>query len=311
MLATFFHRETKTCHRHFTQGICPAGKLFLPSQTCGCDSNLPHYYNETNQCYEIGSSGPCANHGYEFTINGTDQQASCKCKAGYVLMQDGLCYRLYTKGPCSDGQVTSDVKTCISNPCQKNFLYFPHEKTCYRIGSQGPCRPEQVVVFDFTVKVGLDGVSYNGMCGCSGIIKSLDQSCLIDDDSPKTLCDAPLVEFKGGCYSLYSKGPCNVGQWLEPNKLHNSSKAVKCQCKPGYVPYDKVETEYGVTGCHGPSVLLARFLNGNKSYKFGFQRWNQVEVSAWCMLRLINCISKQADRFFSYLTGFITALLLS
>lgn len=213
-------------------------------------------------------------------------------------MQDGLCYRLYTKGPCSDGQVTSDVKTCISNPCQKNFLYFPHEKTCYRIGSQGPCRPEQVVVFDFTVKVGLDGVSYNGMCGCSGIIKSLDQSCLIDDDSPKTLCDAPLVEFKGGCYSLYSKGPCNVGQWLEPNKLHNSSKAVKCQCKPGYVPYDKVETEYGVTGCHGPSVLLARFLNGNKSYKFGFQRWNQVEVTAWCMLRLINCISKQADRFF-------------
>lgn len=237
---------------------------------------MPHYHNDSNQCYELGSSGPCPNHGYEFTVNEKDQQASCKCKSGYVVMSNGLCYRLFTKGPCQDGEVVSDVKTCISNPCRKNFLYFPNEKTCYRIGSRGPCRIEQVVVFDFTVKVGLDGVSYNGMCGCSGIIKNLDQSCLRDDNSPKTLCPSPLVEFKGGCYELYSKGPCNVGQWLEPNKI---TKSYRCQCKPGYVPYDKNETEYGVTGCHGPSVLIARFLNGNKTYKFGFQKWNHVEIS--------------------------------
>lgn len=136
-------------------------------------------------------------------------------------MNDGLCYRLYTKGSCDDGQVVSDTKTCIKNPCQKNFLFFPHEQTCYRIGSQGPCRPDQVVVFDFTVKVGLDGISYNGMCGCSGIIKNLDQSCLKDDDSPKTLCDSPLVEFKGGCYSLYSKG----------NLIEESSEIFNNLCK--------------------------------------------------------------------------------
>lgn len=85
----------------------------------------------------MGSSGPCPNHGYEFTFNEIGHQALCECKTGYVLMHDGLCYRLYTKGPCKDGEVISDTKTCISNPCQKNYLYFPHEKTCYRIGSQG------------------------------------------------------------------------------------------------------------------------------------------------------------------------------
>ena len=205
-LAKFYHRESRTCHRHFTQGICQYGKLFLPSKTCGCNENLPQYHNATNACYELDTSGPCANHGYEFTVTADDSHASCKCRPGYVVMHDGLCYRLYTKGSCEEGQVVSDTKTCVKNPCQKNFLYFPREQTCYRIGSQGPCRTDQVVVFDFTVKVGLDGISFNGMCGCSGIIKNLDQSCLKDDDSPKTLCDSPLVEFKGGCYSLYSKG---------------------------------------------------------------------------------------------------------
>lgn len=212
------------------------------------------------------TSGPCKNHGYEFVLNSTDDKyASCRCKSGYVKMQDGLCYRLYTRGICEDGNVISDENTCIPNPCQKNFLYFPHEKACYRIGSRGPCRPEQVVVFDFTVKVSLDGISYNGMCGCSGIIKNLDQSCLREDDKPKSMCSSPLVEFKGGCFQLYSRGPCGMGQWLEPNKDHTSSRSVKCQCKPGYAPYDSVETEYGVSGCHAPSVMLARFLNGNKT----------------------------------------------
>lgn len=234
----------------------------------------------TNQCYEIGTSGPCPNYGYEYKIIADDQHASCKCKKNYVMMDDGLCYRLYTKGPCESGQIVSDTNSCIVNPCKKNFLYFPLEQTCYRIGSQGPCNTEQVVVFDLTVKVGLDGISYNGMCGCSGIIKNLDQTCSTEDDAPKTLCESPLVEFKGGCFQLYSRGPCGIGQWLEPSKLHTSAKTVKCQCKPGHKPYDNVETEYGVSGCHSPSVLLARFLNGNKTYKFGFQRWNHVDVGA-------------------------------
>jgi hypothetical protein len=97
-----------------------------------------------------------------------------------------------------------------------------------------------------------------------------------EDEKPKSICEAPLVEFKGGCFKLYSRAVCGNGQWLEPVKNH-TTRSVKCQCKPGYVPYDNTETEYGVSGCHSPSVMLARFLNGNKTnYKFGFQRRNFV-----------------------------------
>lgn len=252
--------------------------MFLPNQNCGCDETLPHYHNTTHKCYALGSSEPCLNHGFEFVIGDNEKYAKCRCKADYVKMNDGFCYRLYTRGPCDEGEVVSSENTCIPNPCQKNFLYFPYEKTCYRIGSRGPCKPNQVVVFDFNVKVSLDGVSYNGQCGCAGIIKNLDQQCLRDeeDGEEQTMCEPPYVEFKGGCFKLYSRGPCGNGQWLEPIKDHTKSKAVKCQCRPGYAPYDNVETDYGVSGCHSPSVLLARFLNGNKTYKFGFQRWNHV-----------------------------------
>ncbi|XP_070492804.1 uncharacterized protein [Chironomus tepperi] len=272
-LAKFYNRETKTCHKHFSKGNCPIGSLFLPTQSCGCESSLVQYHNETNQCYELGSSGPCPNHGFEFTLNSQNERyATCQCKSGYVKMQDGLCYRKWTKGPCVDGEVVSNENECIKNPCEKNFLYFPQEQTCYRIGSKGPCSPQQVVVFDFTVKVSLDGVSHNGMCGCSGIIKTLDQSCLKEDDSPKSMCESPFVEFKGGCFKLYSRGPCGNGQWLERDKDHKGPGSIKCQCKPGYMPFDNLETEYGVSGCLGPTVMIARFLNGNRTYKFGFQK---------------------------------------
>lgn len=280
-LAKFYHRESKTCHKYFTRGACQAGKLFLPNQTCSCDESLSQFHNETHQCYALGTSGPCLNHGFEYIVTKGEKHASCRCKADYVMMRDGLCYRLYTRGPCDEGSVVSEENICIKNPCQKNFLFFPQEKTCYRIGSRGPCKFNQVVVFDFNVKVSLDGVSYNGQCGCAGIIKNLDQQCLRDeaDDegASNSMCESPLVEFKGGCFQLYSRGPCGNGQWLAPAKDHTNSRSVKCHCKPGYAPYDNIETEYGVSGCHSPSVLLARFLNGNKTnYKFGFQRWNHV-----------------------------------
>jgi hypothetical protein len=280
-LANFYHRETRTCHQFYTQAKCPHGKIFLPTKTCGCDKNLPHYHNKTNQCYELTSVGPCPNFGYEFVKkNALDEHASCHCKENYVLMKDGLCYRKWTRGPCNDSQVVSDTNTCIENPCQKNFLYFPKENNCYRIGTQGPCNFEEVVVFDFTVKLSVDGPSVNGMCGCSGIIKNLDQSCSSSKErreEPKMLCEKPQVEFKGKCYQLYSKGPCGSGQWLEPSKKHNS-KSIRCQCMPGHVPYDNEEN---VTGCHPPTVILARFLNGNRrNYKFAFQKWNKVVFDA-------------------------------
>lgn len=206
------------------------------------------------------------------TIEQETSYASCHCKDGYVMWSNGFCYRTYTRGPCQDGQFLLNTSECIDNPCGKGRLYFPDEKTCYRIGSQGPCSLEQVVVFDFTTRPSVDGISYNGVCGCIGIISNLDQSCVVDDKRESACNSSPgMVELNNQCYKLYSRGPCGPGQWLEPRKIPNRAdkRSANCHCKPGYTQY---ETQDGIIGCHAPSVSIARYLNGKnyKNYTFGF-----------------------------------------
>lgn len=43
------------CHEHYTKGPCSEpGELFLPGGTCGCHSQLPHYYEPSGTCYQLG-----------------------------------------------------------------------------------------------------------------------------------------------------------------------------------------------------------------------------------------------------------------
>lgn len=54
-LARHYWSPTGTCHEHYTTGPCQErGGLFLPSGTCGCQTELPHYHNATNKCYQLG-----------------------------------------------------------------------------------------------------------------------------------------------------------------------------------------------------------------------------------------------------------------
>lgn len=216
--------------------------------------------------HTLGTTGPCpAGHLFSIPENSVQTQyAMCQCKEGYTGWLDGQCYRLYTRGPCGPGEFVVNSTTCIKNPCGKGRLYFPDEKTCYRIGSPGPCALNKVVVFDFTVRPSIDGISYNGVCGCSGIIKTLDQKCepdeIIEEKNP---CQSTpgMVEINGGCFKLYTRGPCAEGLWLEPIKIlkRNDKRGVHCACRPGYTKY---ESAGGMTGCYAPSVGIARYLNG-------------------------------------------------
>lgn len=201
--------------------------------------------------------------GHIFIISETNApttiMATCQCKEGYAAWKDGYCYRLYTRGPCDDGEFLLNSTTCIKSPCRKGQLYFPSEQTCYMIGSRGPCSLYKVVVFDFTTRPSLDGISYNGVCGCSGIIGNLDQSCNEDDPIDSACQSSPgMVEFNGQCYTLYSRGPCGPGEWLEMRKTQQKIKTAQCVCRPGHTSY---ETDNGITGCQAPSVGIARYLN--------------------------------------------------
>lgn len=191
------------------------------------------------------------------------------------MWEDGYCYRLYTRGPCDDDHFITNSTTCLKNPCEKGRLYLPQEKTCYRIGTQGPCSLYQVVIFDFTTRPSIDGISYNGVCGCSGILSNLDQSCS-ESDVQKSPCESTpgMIEIDRECYKLYTRGPCGPGQWLEPIKIPNS-KSAKCQCRPGYAPYEATAITSAVNGCQAPSVGIARYLNGktNRTLKLDFQQF--------------------------------------
>lgn len=182
---------------------------------------------------------------------------------------DGICYRLYTRGPCDVNEFLVNGTSCVRNFCGKNRLYFPAEDSCYRIGSQGPCSLHQVVIFDFTARPSVDGISYNGMCGCSGVLTNLDQQCSGDgSEKEQNICESTpgMVEINGQCHKLYSRGPCGAGQWLEPLKsqaangtgiLPHASRA-KCVCRPGYTPSEA--DQRGMSNCSAPSVSLARYL---------------------------------------------------
>ncbi|XP_067643794.1 uncharacterized protein [Eurosta solidaginis] len=290
-LRDYFYDEEETCHELYSKGPCLSqGDLFLPGGRCDCHRHLPQYSDEHEMCYELNTPGPCPP-GHIFTLpdNFTAanvQRAQCQCKDGYVPWNDGLCYRLYTRGPCGPNEFLINATDCVRNVCGKSRLYFPDQNTCYRIGSQGPCSLHQVVVFDFTARPSVDGISYNGICGCSGVIWNLDKQCSdvgggVAADEENTCESTPgMVEINGKCYKLYTRGPCGPGQWLEPLKTNTigpmqaqaqrilGTKA-KCVCRPGYTLANEVEEEGKVrkfevsrpyiTRCNAPTVGLARW----------------------------------------------------
>ncbi|KMY99698.1 uncharacterized protein LOC6738115 isoform X4 [Drosophila simulans] len=278
-LATFYYPAEESCYEHYTKGPCSTpGHIFLPGGRCDCQRHLPHYHAPHQMCYELDTPGPCPP-GHIFRIPDEVQEttgstlqllprAQCQCKEGYVPWSDGICYRLYTRGPCGPNEFLVNGTSCVRNFCGKNRLYFPAEDSCYRIGSQGPCALHQVVIFDFTARPSIDGISYNGMCGCSGVLTNLDQQCTGEGaDKEQNICESTpgMVEINGQCHKLYSRGPCGAGQWLEPLKsqatngtsiLVHASRA-KCVCRPGYTPSES--DQRGMSNCSAPSVSLARW----------------------------------------------------
>lgn len=195
--------------------------------------------------------------------------------------------------------------SCLPIPCRRGRLYFPNEKTCYKIGSRGPCSRGQIVIYDYSARPSVDGISYNGVCGCTSSLKN-SKRCLDNNVASVAVTAATAVdavhdsnecEDKPGmvlmndrvCYKLYTKGPCDEGEWLvarrvpkteesffwtiNNEKLQRQLPKARCECKPGYTRTNAEEIESNnllIFGkCQPPAVGIAKFLNDNvRSVKF-------------------------------------------
>ncbi|XP_068082714.1 uncharacterized protein [Anabrus simplex] len=268
-LAQHYWPSGQSCHEHYTRGPClERGNIFLPGGICGCSQNLPHYHIETRKCYQLGGTEPCPP-GHQFVVSSGSQQAACVCKESHILWsKDGSCYRQYTQGPCTKGNLLLNSTNCIPLPCRHGRLYFPENNSCYKVGIRGPCPEGQIVLFENSVRPSVDGISYRGMCGCP--VPSDCQNVVDKDNDINVLCDskAGLVQLNGTCHALYSQGPCPEHQWLVPERegkllwnehgWRRKQSKVKCECRPGYKPLRTSNGEGG-TVCQPPTVTLASF----------------------------------------------------
>lgn len=233
-----------------------------------------------------GGIGPCPQgHHFVVTMDARPTQegvvrAGCVCKPGHVLYENGLCYRLHTRGPCESGYMLINSSTCVPVPCKRGRLYFPQEKTCYKIGTRGPCPNGQIVLYDYNVRPSLDGISYNGVCGCTNVMK--DAGKCAENNSDDCESTPGMVMINKTCYKLYTQGPCTAGEWLVAQRMpknplwydtEESRPKARCECRPGYkrtvdsseADADDLENNSLVSpnGCQPPAVRLAKFLNEN------------------------------------------------
>lgn len=217
-----------------------------------------------------GTIGPCKQ-GHQFQLeNSETKRASCQCKDEHIFWyEDQKCYRPFTQGPCPVTHMIVNSTTCIPIPCSRGSLYFPNEKACYRVGTQGPCTQGQVVTFDFRTRPSLDGISYNGICACTGSYRE-NGKCLKGKRSTKS-CDAGMGSYQNQCYKLYNQGPCKNGQWLVPQRQEklrlrgdDERNSARCECKPGYSRVSG--SDENSFQCLPPAFSLANYLNKNFVY---------------------------------------------
>lgn len=156
--------------------------------------------------------------------------------------------------------------TCIQQPCERGHLYYPTDTKCYRIGTRGPCSNGKVITFDFETRPSIDGISYNGRCHCKKTINDQDVcpddeqiSCNNEHDIALYKNQCFKLYSRGPCSAgawLVIKRQNKISMWSE-----GSSKEATCECMPGYKEIKTVQGEESLIKCIAPAVVLADFLN--------------------------------------------------
>ena len=119
-------------------GICAKGEQIIVTPfgdgICGCRLNPAHirWNGDDGNCYPLFDHGePCLeNESLQFSpIEKRSVCVASLCKRGFVLYEDGRCYRIDTQGPCSDisklgiDSKTHELKCIVNENQQKRSLW--------------------------------------------------------------------------------------------------------------------------------------------------------------------------------------------
>ena len=106
-------REEKACHVALAaeqDGICDEGEQIIVTPfgdgICGCRLSPVHMkWNGDGKCHPLLYQGSPCPENQSLQFSRIENRALCMatlCKPGYVLYDDGGCYRLDTQGPCDE-----------------------------------------------------------------------------------------------------------------------------------------------------------------------------------------------------------------
>ena len=106
-------REEKACHVALAaeqDGICDDGEQIIVTPfgdgICGCRLSPVHMkWNGDGKCHPLLYQGSPCPENQSLQFSKIENRALCVatlCKPGYVLYEDGGCYRLDTQGPCEE-----------------------------------------------------------------------------------------------------------------------------------------------------------------------------------------------------------------
>lgn len=146
--------------------------LRFPERPCFGYPPSYRFFNKTKRCYPTSQmnewrfSGPCTPNKIFFDADGTNGMCRCRERNHLLWKTDERCYRVFAKGPCSDGEwlepEANGYGQCRPSPCPPSKTDGRHiywkpvtygEAGCYKSFTRGPChRGSYFLIDNFTTK---------------------------------------------------------------------------------------------------------------------------------------------------------------
>ncbi|KAF0291727.1 hypothetical protein FJT64_010184 [Amphibalanus amphitrite] len=238
-------------------GTAAAGSLSEQISACRRRGNLFAYYQPLSRCMALldEEASPCPEPGAVLVLNATTHEASClrlPCAESQVLLADGRCHEKWTVCSGRENMELVLLETGLGAcDCRDGHVFWPTDGRCHAVYSRGPCAlGEHLVWVDGTARCeatpcGEGHVPWHGQCvpnSGHGCLDSKHGHLRLNAATLKyqcTLrCPDAMVEVGLDCYKLYSRGPCAVGEYVEPVRGTRYGRCAPNPCdKDGLLPW--------------------------------------------------------------------------